>query len=139
MAMTVGRRIVVGFAVPLVLLISVASFGYLALRRQTVQLQELTVQQDHLLNVGRMTRTGIRDAERPTLDYLLTGNPIRIAERRQAIDLADSGIVLLRHSPGVQTLAVDSLAEQFTRWRQLSEQMIVIGERQGLDAARKFR
>src|SRR5260221_3019522 len=139
MAMTVGRRIVVGFAIPLILMISVAAVGYLALQRLTVQLQELSVQQDKLLIASRETRAGARDAERTMLDYLLTGNPNAGRQRQAYFALVDSGMVRLRQSPGVQAGEVDSLVEQLAEWRRLTDQVLSTGERQGLDAARRYR
>lgn len=139
MAMTVGRRIVVGFAIPLLLLASVTAVGYLALQRLTGQLQRLTALQEELLVSSRAARSGVRDAERALLDYLLTGNPERVRSRREQLAFAENGFDSLRRSPVLAASRVDSVIGEFHTWGQLTDQVISTGERQGIEAARRFR
>src|SRR5881394_2525286 len=113
MAMTVGRRIVVGFAVPLLLLASVTAVGYLALQRLTGQLQKLTALQEELLGSSRAARSGVRDAERALLDYLLTGNSERLRARSEQLTFAENGLNGIRKSPVLETPRIDSVIGEF--------------------------
>jgi methyl-accepting chemotaxis protein len=139
MFMTVGRRIAVGFAVPLVLLVAVVAVGYVALRRLGDELTQLSVQQEQLLGASRDARSSIRDAERALLDYLLTGNSVRVTLRQEHVALARRAFDELRDSPGLGGQHLAGLREQLDNWIRLTDQVIAVGQRQGIQAAQQYR
>lgn len=139
MAMTVGRRIILGFAVPLVLLVVLAGVGYLALQRLTGQLQDLAVHQEQLLTASRDARGGVRDAERSMLDYLLTGDRDKVRRRQEQLALGLAGLEDLRKSSAMDGRLADSLINEFRAWSTMTEQVFVVAEREGIEAARRYR
>jgi methyl-accepting chemotaxis protein len=139
MSMTVGQRIIVGFAVPLVLLTVVAAVGYTGLREVSDRLAQLTTFQKQLLLATREARGGTRDAERALLDYLLTGDPERIPLRQGYLAAATKGLESFRALPITDARKADILLEEFRNWTRQTDQVMRTTESQGLEAGRKFR
>jgi methyl-accepting chemotaxis protein len=139
MTMTVGRRIVVGFAVPLLLLAAIVAVGNVALVRLAGELSLLSSRQERLLDSSRLARAGIRDAERAMLDYLLTGNPARIGLRQQYLAQAREGLAGMRAAPGLAGERMSSVVGEFEEWKRLTDEVLAVGQRQGVEAAVKYR
>ena len=102
MSMTVGRRIVLGFAVPLVLLAIVVAVATLALRRLSSELAAGSVQQEMLLESSRVARGAVRDAEREMLDYLLSGDRSRVTARQGHMTEGRKGLEDMRRVAGLR-------------------------------------
>ncbi len=141
MTWTVGRRIVAGFALPLALLVVISAIGYLALERTASQLNENDAQGAALLTASSQARGASRDAERALLDYLLTGNAKQLADRQQYLEQARRSLADLRAMPVLQghEAIVDSVVAELERWKRLTDDLIAVGQRQGLVAAQRFR
>ena len=139
MSMTVGRRIVIGFAVPIVLLGAIVALGNVALLRLEDELSRLSADQEQLLNSSRQARGGIRDAERALLDYLLTGNAARITLRREYLTDARDGLEGMRRIQGLAGERMPALIDEFEEWRRLTDQVVAEGQRQGPEAGSKYR
>ncbi len=138
MAMTVGRRIVVGFAVPLVLMGLIALGGYRALQQLAQTLARLSAQQEELLEATRKVRSGSRDAERAVLDYLLTGDPDRLGRRQTHLATTEEGLATLRENP-VLSGKMDSAVAEFREWSRMTDDIMTTAQRQGLEVARRYR
>jgi CHASE3 domain sensor protein len=138
MFMTVGRRIVVGFAVPLLLLVAVVAVGNVALGRLGEELTGVSAQQEDLLASSREARGGLRDGERALLEYLLTGNAARIVRRQEYLADAREGLNGMRRAPGLRG-EMGGLIAEFEEWVRLTDQVVTVGQRQGTQTAIKFR
>ena len=139
MFMTVGRRIALGFAIPLILLVAVIAVGNFALQQLGSQLGRLTVQQEHLLNASRDARGGLRDSERALLDYLLTGNAARVSLRQEHLAIARKGFSGLRQTPALAGDQLSPLTRDFEEWVRLTDQVVAVAQRQGAEAGVKYR
>jgi methyl-accepting chemotaxis protein len=139
MAMTVSRRIITGFAVPLGLLVTIAAVGYVALDRTAARLNRVTVQQDELLQSSSQVRGASRDAERALLDYLLTADPGQLVTRQRNLELIRSALSEMRKSPALGGSRLDSLTAEFQNWSRLTDQVVAVGQRQGVEPARRAR
>lgn len=141
MTWTVGRRIVAGFAVLLALLVAVAGLGYNSLRRAATQLTETDRSSAAILEASARARGAGRDAERAFLDHLLTGSPAQISARQQSLTLAQRGLQELRSAAVMTGRAegLDTVMAELDRWKGLTDQVILVAQRQGLPAARKYR
>jgi methyl-accepting chemotaxis protein len=139
MSMTVGRRIVVGFAVPLLLLAAVVAVGNIALLRLGDELTGLSAEREQLLGSSRHARAGLRDAERTLLEYLLSGDPVRITRRQEHLLDARKGLDGMRQVPGLGGEELTGLIAEFEQWTRLTDQVMAVGQRQGTQAAAKYR
>src|SRR5919201_3878933 len=102
MFMTVGRRVVAGFAIPLLLLATVVAVAYVALVNVGHELTRLTAVQEGLMTSSRAARSGMRDAERAMLEYLISGDPVRVAARREFLAMTREGLEGMRRAPGLE-------------------------------------
>ncbi len=139
MSMTVGRRIVIGFAVPLVLLAIVVAVASVALRRLSGEMTTGSSQQELLLESSRVVRGAVRDAERDMLDYLLTGDPGRATARHGHIAEARKGLESMQRVTGLEGERLRSLIGEFDEWVRLTDPVMAVGQRQGIEAAAKYR
>lgn len=141
MIWTVGRRIVVGFAVLVVVMLVVATIAYFALQRSGTQLAELDRYSGAILDASTKARGAGRDAERALLNYLLTGRQNDIEQRRQNLELETKGLQELRAVPVLKDLTTgfDSVESAFTEWRRLTDQVVQVGQAQGNAQAFKYR
>jgi len=141
MIWTVGRRIVVGFALPLALLVVIAAVGYFALQRTALRLSENDAQGAVLLAASSQARGASRDAERALLDYLLTGNAKQLAVRQQYLEQTSRSLSELRAMPALQgrEANVDGVVAELERWRRLTDEVTAIAQRQGVATAQRFR
>ncbi len=141
MTLTVGRRVVVGFALPLALLVVIAAVGYFALQRTALRLSQNDEQGALLLAASSQARAGSRDAERALLAYLLSGDANQLAGRQQYLEQASRSLSDLRAMPVLQgrEAGVDSVVAEIERWRKLTDDVIAVAQRQGLAAAQRFR
>jgi methyl-accepting chemotaxis protein len=136
---TVGRRIAVGFAVPLVLLVAVVLAGNVALSHVGSDITQLSLRQEHLLDASRLARSGIRDAERALLDYLLTGDPSRVALRQEHLALGRKGLDGMRSSPALGGDRLGGFTAGFEEWARQTDQVMDVAQRQGVEAGLKYR
>jgi methyl-accepting chemotaxis protein len=139
MSMTVGRRIVTGFAVPLLLLAAVVAVGNVALVNLGDELTRLTERQEKLLVSSREARGALRDAERALLEYLLTGDLARLARRQDYLARARNGLEGMRQTPGLGGDRMTGLIGEVDQWTRLTDQVVAVGQRQGIEAAAKYR
>lgn len=141
MTWTVGRRIVAGFTLLVVLMLGVAAVAYNALRESGVNLAELDRSNASILDASSRARGALRDAERGLLDYLLTGSQASLGSRRENLKTADLALKDLRAISGLSALVggIDSVAAQLSEWRTLTDQVTEVGQQQGLPQARRFR
>ncbi len=139
MFMTVGRRIVAGFALPLVLLAIVIAVGHAALVDVGEEFTRLTSMQERLLNSSRDVRGGLRDAERALLEYLISGDQSRVAARQDFLATARKGLDDMRATPGLEGDRLNTLAEEFDRWVRLTDEVVAAGQREGPAAAQRHR
>ena len=131
MSMTVGRRIVIGFAVPLVLLAIVVAVASVALRRLSAEMAAGSTQQELLLESSRVVRGAVRDAEREMLDYLLTGDPARATARQGHIAEARKGLDGMRRVTGLEGDRLSGLAGEFDEWVKLTDPVVARGAAAG--------
>lgn len=141
MTWTVGRRIAGGFTFLLALVVVVAGVGYVTLRRTTERLSDLIQRETALLDAATRARSGIRDAERALLNFLLTGDLEDVANRQRSLQTAASALTDLRSqlATGAAEGRSDSLRAELDRWRSLTDEVIAAGQRQGVVEARKVR
>jgi methyl-accepting chemotaxis protein len=141
MTWTVGRRIVVGFALPLALLVVISAIGYFALERTASQLNENDEQGAVLLATSTQARGGSRDAERALLEYLLTGDVKKVAVRQQFLEQTSRALADVRAVPALQGREgnVDAVRTEFETWRRLTDDVVAVAQRQGTSAAQRFR
>jgi methyl-accepting chemotaxis protein len=141
MTWTVGRRITVGFSLLLALLIAVAAVGYFALASSTARFGELDRQNGNLQSIAERARAASRDAERALLDYLLTGSATQVTVRQEQLDVTLRSLTELRANPVLEghELGVDSVNTAFVEWRKATDQVIAVGQRQGIAQAASFR
>src|SRR6266568_4575527 len=111
MTLTVGRRVVVGFALPLALLVVIAAVGYFALQRTALRLSQNDEQGALLLAASSQARAGSRDAEQAS---------------RSLSDLRAMPVLQGREA------GVDSVVAEIERWRKLTDDVIAVAQRQGL-------
>jgi CHASE3 domain sensor protein len=139
MSMTVGRRIIAGFTVPLLLLVTVFVVGNFAVLRLGNELTRISTLQEELLDSSRRARGALRDAERAMLDYLLTGNPARITTRQEHLANTRRGLEGMRRAPGLGGEELAEVVGEFERWSRLTDQVMAVGQQQGIAAAVKYR
>lgn len=141
MTWTVGRRIATGNALALTLLVVVAAVGYIALQQTSDRSSALREQQTALFTQTIQIASGSRDAERAFLDYLVTGDPRSIAARQAEIDRTRRGIADLRAHAALTGLtgSVDSLTTELAAWVKATDEVVDVGQRQGIAAAAKWR
>ncbi len=141
MTWTIGRRIAAGFSLLLALLAAVAVVGYLSLASTTVRFGELDRQNATLRDAAERARAAGRDAERALLDYLLTGNALQVTVRQEQLDIVQRSVTDLRANPALQghELGVDSVIAAFGEWRKATDQVIAIGQRNGIAQAARYR
>jgi methyl-accepting chemotaxis protein len=141
MTWTVGRRIAVGFSLLLALLIAVAGVGYYSLARATARFGELNQQDSKLQDAAQRARAASADAERALLDYLLTGNTKEIAVRQEQCDIALRSLADLHanQAPLGHDLGIDSVAVAFQAWVQATDQVVAVGQHDGITQAVRYR
>lgn len=141
MTWTVGRRIIVGFSVVLVLLATVAVISYRALERQEVFLMEADSASAAILTESSMARGAIRDAEQLFLDYLITGRETSIQEFDVQVAETQKAILHMQETPFLkaQEAAFSELGRQTGRWREMVHEVIKVAREKGLAAGRQYR
>jgi len=141
MTWTVGRRIVTGFSVVLLLLVAVGAIAYASLRQTSARLIELDAQSASLLDASARARGGSRDAERALLEYLLSGNTAQIAIRRQNLDATAHALADLRANPVLagRVAGIDSVSSEVANWTKLTDDVVAAGQQRGVVDARQLR
>ena len=141
MTWTVGRRIIAGFALLLVLLAGVAGLGYESLRQSAARLADTDRANVAIFDAATRARGSSRDAERAFLEYLLTGDAAQLPARQQSLDAARRALADLRAIPILagRTRALDSVGAELERWQALTDAVIQVARQRGVAAARNFR
>jgi hypothetical protein len=141
MTWTVGRRIVIGFTVLLVLVAFVAGIGYRALVRLEQRLVEADSASSVVLTQSSLARQGIRDAEQTFLDYLITGKEGNISQLDQHVGQTQEALTQLRQTQllAAQHPAFAELSRETVRWREMVQDVLKVAQEKGLAAARQYR
>jgi methyl-accepting chemotaxis protein len=120
-------------------LAAVVAVGNIALLRLGDELIELSAEQEELLSSSRIARGELRDAERASLEYLLSGDPVRIPRRQEHLLETRKGLDGMRQVQGLGGEQLTGLIAEFEQWARLTDQVMAVGQRQGNQAAAKYR
>jgi methyl-accepting chemotaxis protein len=141
MTWTVGRRIVAGFSVVIVIVAIIASLGYRSLEQLSRRLEQSDKDATVILDVSSRSRSAVRDAETAFLNFLINGSASDLALRQQQMDAASNTVREMRQTPLLikQAPSLDRIATQLREWNNLQLRVADVLRNRGVIEARKFR
>lgn len=141
MTWTVGRRIVVGFSVVIVVLTLVAVLAYRSLQELSLRLVESDRNSTVILDVSSRSRAAVRDAETAFLNFLIDGRGADLSLRQRRVDSATATLREMRQVPILvnQAPALDRIAGEIRDWNEMQLRVAEVARTRGVIEGRKFR
>ncbi|HEY5061009.1 MAG TPA: methyl-accepting chemotaxis protein [Gemmatimonadaceae bacterium] len=141
MTWTVGRRIMVGFAIVLGLLVLVAGLGVWALRGVTSAYDGALLQRKFALVPALRAESELRGENTSFLRYLLEGNDVQIHQRDSIDLLAGSLIAQLRDSADgdADRRAWQQAIDLHSRWRASTDSSVAAKRAGNMGEALRIR
>jgi methyl-accepting chemotaxis protein len=136
---TVGRRIIAGFTLSLLLVVAIAWLGWWALQRTGTEYAEALDRERTLVENALDTRGAARLANLEFLRFLLDPQPAFVQQRDSAVTAARSACDVRRREAPEEAGSWEAAALALERWVAVSDAAIAARREGDMEAAQRIR